>query len=72
MKISTFSASQSQAVISLYSKVGFQQISEEVVKAPLELTQPEGWLAQSLRDGVIDAMAGSSRCVSALDKQEYW
>ncbi len=55
-----------------YSKVGFQQISEDIVKAPLKLTQPEGWLAQSLKNGVIDAMEGSSECVQALNKQEYW
>ena len=55
-----------------YSKVGFQQISEDIVKAPFKLTQPEGWLAQSLRNGVIDAVEGSSQCVKALNKQEYW
>ncbi len=55
-----------------YSKVGFQQISEDVVKAPLTLTQPEGWLAQSLRNGMIDMHGESSQCVEALNKQEYW
>ena len=55
-----------------YSKVSFQQISEDIVKAPLKLTQPEGWLAQSLKNGVIDAIEGSSECVRALNKQEYW
>ena len=52
--------------------MGFQQISEDIVKAPLKLTQPEGWLAQSLQSDVIDAMVGSSVCVKALNKQEYW
>jgi putative acetyltransferase len=55
-----------------YSKVGFQQISEEIVKAPFKLTQPEGWLAQSLQTDVIDAIVGSSVCEKALNKQEYW
>jgi len=55
-----------------YSKVGFQQISEDIVKAPLKLTQPEGWLAQSLRNSVIEAANGSSQCVEALNKQVYW
>jgi putative acetyltransferase len=55
-----------------YSKVGFQQINEDIVKAPLKLTQPEGWLAQSLENDVIEAMEGSSECVKALNKQEYW
>lgn len=31
-----------------YSKVVFNPISENVVSAPFKLTQPEGWLAQSL------------------------
>ncbi len=55
-----------------YSKMGFQHISENIVKAPLKLSQPEGWLAQSLQSGVIDAVEGSSKCVKALNKQEYW
>jgi len=55
-----------------YAKVGFQQISEDIVKAPLKLTQPEGWLAQSLGKGVINVVEVSSECVKALNKQEYW
>jgi putative acetyltransferase len=55
-----------------YTKVGFQQISENIVKAPLKLSQPEGWLAQSLQNGVIDPVEGRSECVKALNKQEYW
>ncbi len=57
---------------SFYSKVGFQQIGEDIVKAPFKLTQPEGWLAQSLKTGVIDPIRGSSKCVKALNKQKYW
>jgi len=41
--------------------VGFQQISEDIVKAPLKLTQPEGWLAQSLQSDVIDIEEDSSK-----------
>ena len=55
-----------------YSKVGFQQISPDIIKAPFKLTQPEGWLAQSLSNDEIDAIEGSSQCVDALNKQEYW
>lgn len=55
-----------------YSKVGFQQISENLVKAPLNLSQPEGWLAQSLQNGLIEPMDGPASCVEALNKQEYW
>jgi putative acetyltransferase len=55
-----------------YSKVGFSQISESVVKAPYELSQPEGWLAQSLDGSPIKAIQGSSKCVEALSDQKYW
>lgn len=55
-----------------YRKVGFEPVSEEYVKAPLKLTRPEGWLGQSLTGDKILSIAGESRCVEALNKQEYW
>lgn len=55
-----------------YSKVGFKCITEKTAKAPLKLTQPEGWLCQSLVGDDIKPIAGNSRCVEALNKHEYW
>lgn len=55
-----------------YAKVGFQPISEEMVSAPLRLTYPEGWLAQSLVGDEIEPIPGESHCVEAIDKPEYW
>jgi putative acetyltransferase len=55
-----------------YSKVGFRCITEKIAKAPFELTQPEGWLCQSLVDDDIKSITGTSRCVEALNKPEYW
>lgn len=55
-----------------YSKVGFSLISEKLVKAPLTLTYPEGWLAQSLVGDEIESITGDSYCVEALNKPEYW
>lgn len=55
-----------------YSKIGFKQIGEHIVKAPLPLSQPEGWLAQSLDGTPIQTMAGSSQCVEALNDGKYW
>ena len=55
-----------------YSKVGFKQISETHIKAPLKLSQPEGWLAQSLKSDTIGSISGKSSCVEALNNQEYW
>jgi len=55
-----------------YAKVGFRVISEDTVKAPLKLSYPEGWLAQPLSGNSIEPMNGSSRCVGALNDQQYW
>jgi len=55
-----------------YSKVGFKQITEDIVKAPFELTQAEGWLGQSLLSNKIEPITGSSYCVEALNNPEYW
>jgi len=57
---------------SFYSKVGFSLISEKIVKAPLKLTYPEGWLGQSLVSDEIEPITGNSFCVEALNKPEYW
>ncbi len=55
-----------------YSKTGFTQISESVVKAPYVLSQPIGWLAQTLDGNPIQAMQGTTQCVEALSDPKYW
>ena len=55
-----------------YSKVGFTHVSEESIKAPLKLTYPEGWLAQSLTGNIVEPISGASHCVDALNNQVYW
>jgi len=55
-----------------YSRVGFKQITEEIIKAPLKLSYPEGWLGQSLVSDHIEAIADKPSCVKALDKPEMW
>ena len=55
-----------------YSKVGFSLVTDKLVKAPLKLAYPEGWLGQSLVSDEIEPVAGSSYCVAALNKPEYW
>lgn len=57
---------------SYYSKTGFEQINENIVKAPCPLSQPIGWLAQSLDGQVIQPMAGPTHCVEALNDPELW
>ena len=55
-----------------YSKVGFLVISEALIPPPFKLSQPEGWMAQSLVGEQIDPVQGKSRCVDALNKPECW
>jgi putative acetyltransferase len=58
--------------IHFYSKVGFKQISEELIKAPLPLTYPEGWMAQSLIGDEILPIPGKSYCVEEINNPAYW
>lgn len=55
-----------------YSKVGFNPVAVESIRAPFKLSQPEGWLGQSLAGAAIEPISGSSACVKALNKPEYW
>ncbi|NDV61946.1 N-acetyltransferase [Puniceicoccales bacterium CK1056] len=55
-----------------YSKVGFQQISPEVIRPPLKLSLPHGWIGQSLTDESIDKLSGDCICVEALSDPAYW
>ncbi|WP_299363583.1 GNAT family N-acetyltransferase [Winogradskyella sp.] len=58
--------------INFYSKVGYYQISEEIIKAPLKLSYPHGWLAQSLQAKAIQPINEQTFCEAPLNKQEYW
>lgn len=55
-----------------YAKVGFAPITEQIARAPLPLSQPEGWLGQSLTDQPLESLKGPSRCVDALNNPAYW
>lgn len=57
---------------SYYSKTGFEPIDEFTVEAPHPLSQPIGWLAQSLDGQVIQPMAGATQCVEALNDPGLW
>mmetsp|Transcript_25147 Transcript_25147/g.38161 ORF Transcript_25147/g.38161 Transcript_25147/m.38161 type:complete len:228 (+) Transcript_25147:356-1039(+) len=58
-----------------YGKVGFQSVTTEIIPSPWPLSQPLGWQALSL-NGDLDVskllITGSSLCVKAFDKKEYW
>lgn len=55
-----------------YSKVGFQQISQDLARPPLKLDHPFAWQGQSLCGSTIAPLSGPSRCAKALDKPELW
>lgn len=55
-----------------YGKVGFQSICEDVVVPPFTLSQPEGWLGQSLSSDSIDSLTGTCSCVPAFHNPVFW
>ena len=55
-----------------YAKVGFEAVSQRTAKAPFELSQPEGWLGQSLTGVAIEPLQGSARCIEAFNDPELW
>ncbi len=57
---------------SFYSKVGFQPLSENVIKAPLKLSMPFGWLGQSLSGRSIPTINGRPACVKEFNDPVYW
>lgn len=55
-----------------YSKVGFQQVTEKQIPAPYALSQPIGWLAQTLDGSEIPTVLGPTKCVGGLSDAQYW
>ncbi len=55
-----------------YSKVGFKQITEQTIKPPFKLSQPEGWLGLSLTGQEIEPITNNPSCVKAFDNPELW
>lgn len=58
--------------INFYSKTGFVPISEELIKPPLPLSYPAGWIAQSLNSENIVPIEGKPSCLQAINSPEYW
>ncbi|MGI3183950.1 GNAT family N-acetyltransferase [Nioella aestuarii] len=55
-----------------YGKVGFRPLTEEIARAPLPLSHPEGWIGQSLKSSDVGPLKGPSRPVPALDDPALW
>lgn len=55
-----------------YSRVGFRPLSQDVIRPPYELSQPEGWLGQMLTSEPLASVTGRCSCVRAFDDRAYW
>lgn len=55
-----------------YSRVGFEAITERVIRAPLKLAMPEGWLGQSLTEEPIPTINERPICVKEFNDPVYW
>ena len=58
--------------INFYSKTGFAPISQDIIQAPLDLSYPEGWIAQSLVSKAVPNIEGKPTCLPAIDNPYYW
>ena len=46
--------------------------THESIEAPFALSQPEGWLGQSLDEVPIKSRSGRCKCVKALNDPVFW
>ena len=58
--------------IKFYGRVGFEQISEDIARAPQPLQYPHGWLGQPLTTTSLSPLQGASTCVAAFNNPELW
>lgn len=58
--------------IGYYNKTGFETVSESLLQAPIRLTSPQDWLAQSLTDQPLQPIQGKPICVAAFENPVYW
>lgn len=55
-----------------YGRVGFRPVAPVDLPAPQPLSQPNGWIAQSLTDAPLTPFQGPVRCVPAFDDPALW
>lgn len=55
-----------------YGKAGFRPLSEALIQAPLPLSQPHGWLGQSLGSSPIRPNPVRPTCVAEFNDPVYW
>jgi putative acetyltransferase len=72
LKVQSVSVAVTYGDPAFYAKVGFRALSEDVLKAPLELSMPFGWLGQSLKGGPVPSISGRPVCVEEFNDPAYW
>jgi predicted N-acetyltransferase YhbS len=55
-----------------YGRVGFEPVTVHDLPAPYPLSQPEGWLAQSLTGQPLAPLNGRATCAPALSDPAFW
>jgi predicted N-acetyltransferase YhbS len=55
-----------------YGRLGFEPLSEGVIRAPVALSMPHGWLGQSLNGHPIQPRQERPQCVEAFRNAAYW
>lgn len=55
-----------------YGKTGFRPVTEATLPAPLPLSHPHGWIAQSLTDRPLSPVPGPVTCVGPFLRPELW
>lgn len=55
-----------------YSRFGFHQISEELVKAPHSLSLPHGWLAKEVKGSKIPKLNSKPKSVKQFNNSKMW
>lgn len=55
-----------------YGKVGFQPMTQATAASPLPLSQPHGWIGQSLAETTLAPLKGACTCVAALNDPAIW
>jgi predicted N-acetyltransferase YhbS len=55
-----------------YGKIGFAPVTEATLPAPLPLSHPHGWIAQSLTAAPLSPLKGPATCVPPFNSAELW
>jgi predicted N-acetyltransferase YhbS len=57
---------------SFYGKGGFVPVTVDQIPAPFTLSQPQGWLAQTLDGGPVPTLEWPAVCVEAFMDPQFW